>query len=312
MSTTEPAQAARYGRAALERAITERTIVPHFQPIVDLLSSRILGYEVLSRFDEPFDDVAAVFRSAEAWHLTWELERACLMAALERVAALSSDVVAHTRFFLNVSPGTLEDPRFLQEFAHVALRRLHLNPEQFVLEVSEISAVTGYLRFQALMGELARFGFRIALDDFGAGHSGLLTLIAARPHYLKLDRAVVAQIHRHTYKQHLLSAISAFAARVGSRLIAEGVETVADLAMLVRHGVRCAQGFLLGKPQPEPASLRDSIRRRITQLTSRYHCTSMTAGEGPTGRAAQDRAGRGQPRGRSTRQQRVSCWGSEG
>jgi EAL domain-containing protein (putative c-di-GMP-specific phosphodiesterase class I) len=96
-------------------------------------------------------------------------------------------------------------------------------------------------------------GFKIALDDFGAGHSGLVTLVALTPQFLKLDRELIRSIECNPYKQQLVKAIGSFAQNVDTRLIAEGVETSKELETLMELGIRYVQGFLLAHPRPEPA-----------------------------------------------------------
>jgi len=225
-------------------------IQPHFQPIVDLRERRPIGYEVLSR--GAFASPQALFDRARELGVTWELERACRLAALSRIAALSQEMRASMLFFLNVDPDIFDDERFVRGFTLAFLREHGIDQTNIVIEITERASVADYGRFEAVIRHYASQGFSIALDDFGSGHSGLVTLISCVPNYLKLDMAVTRGIDRGAYKQMILKSMVALAENIGAELIAEGVETWGELTTLVRYGVRYAQGFLLGRPQPLP------------------------------------------------------------
>ena len=147
-------------------------------------------------------------------------------------------------------------------FTQALLKEYGIDQKQIVIEITEEKSFADFLHFEKLVAHYANQGFKIALDDFGSGYSGLITLIASTPHYMKLDMALVRDIHKHDYKQKLVKAIIAFASSVNARLIAEGVETVEELEVLIRYGIRYAQGFLFGLPESEPYALTD-----VTKIT---------------------------------------------
>jgi GGDEF domain-containing protein len=134
------------------------------------------------------------------------------------------------------------------------------------VEITEATSVDDYERFEELIRHYVGHGFRVALDDFGAGHSGFVTLVAMTPHFIKLDRAIIAGIESSSYKQHLVKSVASFATSVETSLIAEGVETAEELATVFRLGVRYAQGYYVCPPQPEPATLSDPVRSRLADL----------------------------------------------
>lgn len=235
---------------------------PVFQPIVDLATGEPLGYEVLSRGTHPFESPEAMFRDAERLGLLWELEQGCRGAALGRLAELASSRNGG-KFFLNVGPRVLSDPRFLAEFNRARLRERGLDPDRIVIEITERDAIADYGRFAALVRHFAAQGFEMALDDFGSGHSSLVTLVHCTPRYLKLDQAIVRGIDGAPYQQQLVKALAAFSAGVGAQLIAEGVETWPELETLARLGVRLAQGYLLGFPALDPQGVAPAIRERL-------------------------------------------------
>lgn len=238
---------------------------PFFQPIVDLTSGLPLGFEVLSRGTPPFEMPELMFRHARETGLLWDLERACRTAALLKIASLPPDA-RQTRFFLNVSPQVLSDPRFAQGFTLDLLRDLGIDQDLLVIEITENESVLDFGRFEELVHHYANQGFRIALDDFGSGHSSLVVLLRSLPHFIKLDQEVVRDVDRTPYKQQLVRALVAFSTSVGTKLIAEGVETWRELEALLRLGIRYAQGFLFAHPQSEPALPAGSVRDRLLRL----------------------------------------------
>ncbi|MFL5343587.1 MAG: bifunctional diguanylate cyclase/phosphodiesterase [Hyalangium sp.] len=241
----------------------EPRIVSVFQPIVDLMTGEAIGYEVLSRGVGPIQAPHVLFTKARVEGVTWELERACWTAAVRRISLLPAED-RRVPFFFNVGPDVLSDPRFGDGSTLELLARHGMSPRQIVLEITETSAFADWEQLQRLTRQCMGHGFGIALDDFGAGHSGLVTLVNSAPHFIKLDQALVRDIHRHSYRQHLVKSLVDFASSVDSTLIAEGVETWEELSVLLRLGIRHAQGFLLARPANEPPrpSQEFELRRR--------------------------------------------------
>jgi EAL domain-containing protein (putative c-di-GMP-specific phosphodiesterase class I) len=242
-------------------------IEPHFQPIVDLLTGDVLGYELLSRGSGSLRSPMALFEHARRCGSTWELERACRLAALRSIADLDEATRSRHLFFLNVSPDALENPRFVAGFTLNTVERYGLRQDRIVIEITERVSIGDYARFEAAIRHYADQGFRIAVDDFGSGHSGLVTLISSRPHFLKLDMAVTRGVHRDAYKQMIVKSMVALAENIGATLVAEGVESWDELESLVSYGVRYAQGFLLGRPASAPVALAEQLRLQLTRAS---------------------------------------------
>ncbi|MBV9495162.1 MAG: EAL domain-containing protein [Acidobacteria bacterium] len=238
-------------------------IQPVLQPIVDLAGHEVLGYEMLSRGPAEMESPAALFEYARQSGSTWKLERACRLAALRAIAALPDATRTGHMFFLNVNADAFEDPRFVAGFTLAALVEYGIRQSQVVIEITERVSIADYGRFEEAIKHYARQGFRIALDDFGSGHSGLVTLLSCRPHYLKLDMAITRGIHADGYKQMIVKSVVALAENIGAELIAEGVETWEELQSLMAYGVRYAQGYLLGKPSAEATRLPEDILRQL-------------------------------------------------
>lgn len=242
-------------RAAIRRVVSEVAFRPVFQPIVDLHTGSVVGYEALTRFD---DGTAPDVKFAEAQEVGMgaRLEIATLQAALEAARELPD----YTWLNLNASPQLiLAGPR-LQEL---------LAPErrEIVLEVTEHVAIADYGAFRTAIGRLGP-NIRIAIDDAGAGYSSLHHILELAPSIVKLDRAIVTGLEGDRARTALVAGMQHFARSTGIRLIAEGVETQGELEALRRLDVDLAQGYLLGRPAPAGGVGRGLLAPRITQAAS--------------------------------------------
>lgn len=239
---------------ALKALIAARAIRALFQPIVDLNDGMIVAHEALCRPlpDTGFASADDLFHSADECALLWDLEQVTRAVAMQAAADWPRDV----RLFLNTSPSVFADERFARTLADNLARVPGLDPDQIVLEITERSESTfdhTLLRQVTLAKEA---GFNIAIDDAGAGTSGLNRMMQIRPHWIKLDRQLVSGIDTDSYKQNLVRFFVHFARMSGVSIIAEGIETSPELATLMGLGVRFGQGYFLARPG-ERASTMD-------------------------------------------------------
>jgi diguanylate cyclase (GGDEF)-like protein len=226
---------------ALRRLIAGEGLAIAVQPIVDLASGEIHAFEALARFQtRGAASPLHWFALADEFDLRDELELACLSAALRLLGSQPHG----TRLSVNLSGPLLLDPR-TQELldALPALTGL-------ILEVTENSLLDDTPRIQAAISRLLSRGVHLAVDDMGAGYSGLRQIATVHPTYLKLDRSLIQDIDRDSDRGALVSALSGYAAQTGGYLVAEGVETAAELATLTELGVPLVQGFYLSRPGP--------------------------------------------------------------
>ena len=212
------------------------------QPIVRLADGEVIGYEALARAVDPEVEGApdAWFARAaiEGWSPT--LEAACLLAAA------SVGVPPEDRLlFVNLLPRHLASPQVL------AMREIL--PGRLVLELTEQEAIADVESVRADLEEWTGRGARVALDDVGAGYAGLQQVVHLQPEFLKLDRSMIVGIDRDRVRQAMVASLVGFAGAVGTTIIAEGVETAAELGWLRDAGVHLAQGYLLARPgEPWP------------------------------------------------------------
>jgi EAL domain-containing protein (putative c-di-GMP-specific phosphodiesterase class I) len=121
-----------------------------------------------------------------------------------------------------------------------------------VFEVTEHAAVRDFASLRRVLEEIRAVGFRLAMDDVGSGYAGLQTIAEIRPDFLKIDMSLVRDLHLDPIKRELISTILRFSESTGIAIVAEGVESEAELVSLADTGVRCAQGFLFAEPDSPP------------------------------------------------------------
>jgi EAL domain-containing protein (putative c-di-GMP-specific phosphodiesterase class I) len=238
-------------RAALARLVAGDGLRMVVQPIVDLRSGRVHAYEALVRFGRRRTDHSPLhwFAIADELGERKALERACLRAALE----LFERRPGGARLAVNLSiPALLEPATFelLDDFA--AGRRDGL--EGLIVEITEETLVDNTREVLRVGDALRELGARLAVDDVGAGYSGLRQIIEVLPDYLKLDRSLVSGIDTDPDRAALVSAIAGYSRHVRSLLVAEGIERQAERRTLESLEVPLAQGFHLampGEPWPE-------------------------------------------------------------
>jgi EAL domain-containing protein (putative c-di-GMP-specific phosphodiesterase class I) len=208
-----------------------------FQPIFDLLDCRIVSLEALARFwTEPMRSPSAWFAEATEVGLGVELELAAMRAALLRLEDFPADVA----IALNVSPGTALDPRFCELLVDVA--------ERVVIEITEHAQVDDYDALRDALAPLRERGAQLAIDDVGAGFANLRHILRLAPDIVKLDLSLTQEIARDPAREALASSLVGFAGGVGASIVAEGISSDEDLALLRTLGVDYGQGFHLARP----------------------------------------------------------------
>ncbi len=235
-------------RRSLLALIETRDVGTHFQPIVDLQSGSIVGFEALSRPGKAtgFGDPGELFEAAEREQLLWPLEELTRLAAFEAAANWPADML----LFLNCTPDVFADERFADSLAQAVSRADSVVPDRIVLEITELSREQATPGLAEQARRLKSGGFQIAIDDVGAGTSGLNRIMLLRPHWLKLDREFIQRIDQDPFKQNLVRFFVHFARLGGVSILAEGIETREELVTVAGLGVRFGQGFFLGRPCP--------------------------------------------------------------
>jgi EAL domain-containing protein (putative c-di-GMP-specific phosphodiesterase class I) len=223
-------------RAALEGMWTA------FQPIVSIETRCGIGHEALLRSREPtLPHPGAVIDAAERLGAIHVLGR--------RTRALTAAAIAHhdepATYFVNVHPADLADPDLFDPAAP-----LSRHARRIVIEITERSTLEGVGDLPRRIAELRAMGFRIAVDDLGAGYAGLSYFASLRPDVVKIDMSLVRRVHTDAVKKEVVRSVAALSRSLGIEVVGEGVETQAERDTLVELGCTYLQGYWFARPAP--------------------------------------------------------------
>jgi EAL domain-containing protein (putative c-di-GMP-specific phosphodiesterase class I) len=226
----------------LARLIADGSVRSVFHPIVRLADRSIIGHEALTRpiGGVPFDSVEDLFSFAESTDLLMEFEVLCRAEAIRAAAALPDRGL----LFLNASARAVEDPQWSSRAMDDLLAASGLTPKDVVVEITERVGIERQDAFQKALATFKERGYRVAVDDVGAGHASLKALAAIQPDFLKFDTSLIRGIDRSRIKQGLVESLRILADRMNARVIAEGVEREEELRVLTQIGIELGQGFL--------------------------------------------------------------------
>jgi EAL domain-containing protein (putative c-di-GMP-specific phosphodiesterase class I) len=245
---------------AIRTVLARGRLAVHVQPIVDLQQGRIAGYEALARFPAPPEAPPDHwFREAAVQGVAVDVERIALMRALEMLSSLPAGTVLS----VNVSPTLLASTAWQEAIAN--FDRL----DRLVIELTEQVAQWNSKLAHSAIKSARRRGALLAVDDAGSGYASLPQVMRLRPDFVKIDRSVITGCSNDAGRVATIERIGAVAARIDAWLIAEGVETDAELRCLMRLGVPLAQGFLLGYPGPDWPSVSKPAMQLIAARRQR-------------------------------------------
>lgn len=246
---------------ALRRAVAASEVEPHFQPIVDLKTRRIVGFETLARWsdrDLGFVPPDVFIPLAE--------ERGIIGPLAQLVLSKAARTARHwpDELFLsfNLSPSQLVDQNTALQVLEI-LERTGFDPRRLEIEITETGLMTDPASAEKIVNDLRAYGIRVSLDDFGTGQSSLGRLRDFHFDKLKIDRAFVSSILEDKPSEHIIRAILAMCEGLGMEVVAEGIEEEAQATRLIQFGCGGGQGYLFGKPRDADATmgyLRDAYR----------------------------------------------------
>ena len=237
----------------LDQAIQDNNLSLVYQPKVDLQTGQISGMEALLRWDDPelgFVSPAEFIPVAEKYKKmtsigNWVLKEACRQ--LNRWKSESKDFIG--RIAVNISVQQIEDNKFYENMLNI-LYGENISPSMFELEVTESLLISDPDRVLCLFDKLKLAGFNIAIDDFGTGYSSLAYLRKFKADTLKIDKSFIDNITDDSHDKSIVKSIIELGHNLDLSVIAEGVETKAQLNLLKTLGCDEAQGYLFSKPQP--------------------------------------------------------------
>jgi EAL domain-containing protein (putative c-di-GMP-specific phosphodiesterase class I)/GGDEF domain-containing protein len=256
LQEAEDEQAKDAGKRArvLQQIIEEERIHILYQPIVNLATRQIIGYEALSRgpAETEFERPGKLFRVAYEADLVLKLERLCRRKALQGAERLAPRHL----LFLNVEPESVEDFQ-LRQVVSGDLLEPNLSLQQIVLEITERSAVTSFGAFSDTVEYFRGLGFKISIDDASGGYTSLQCVAELIPDFVKADMSLTRGIDKDPVKQQLVRTFSNLAERANVTMAAEGIETIEEYKTLIKLGVQVGQGYLLAYPAEPFPPLRE-------------------------------------------------------
>jgi len=235
----------------LEEILDNRLLEAHFQPVLNLGSGEVIGFEGLIRgpAGTPLRAPVELFRCATKYGYALRLERLCRQTVLETFATLG---LSH-KLFLNVRPQCLALPALGSAASGEFLARLGLSPQRIVIELTENLPIFDFTSVRAALTTYRNMGFSVALDDMGEGFASFRTWSELRPEYVKADMHFIQGIDSDPLKLQFLRSIQQIADTCRSHIVAEGIETEAELAVIRDLGIPFGQGNLIGAPATPPA-----------------------------------------------------------
>ena len=206
------------------------------------------GYEALFRGRSEEGGILAphaLFSVAEEAGLLFALDLKARQSAISTMARRPKD---NAHLFVNFNPSSIYDPDFCLRTTRDLVSRVGLTPENIVFEVTETTRAHDENHLRAILDYYRAAGFQVALDDIGAGFSGLNLLQLLQPDFMKIDMALIRDIDSDAYKQSIVRHLIGIAHDCGAKVVAEGIETGAELDWVRDAGADLVQGYLLGRP----------------------------------------------------------------
>ena len=235
-------------RDELSKMIFNGDVRAVFHPILRLSDKVIIGHEALTRpvGGVSFDSVEELFAFAETTYLLMDFERLCRRTAIVTAAKVENLGL----LFLNASARAVEDPEWAAGGMDEILKTSGFAPHDVVVEITERVAIVRHDEFQGALRTFKERGYRVAVDDMGAGYASLQSLASIEPDFLKFDVSLVRDIDKSSIKRSLLESLRQLADKIHARVIAEGIERQEEMDTLRTLGIELGQGFLFHRPEP--------------------------------------------------------------
>lgn len=221
----------------------------HLQPIVDMKSNEIYGYEALLRTSGHSVNPGELFSYAHRSGLHSMLDQKARRSA---VKAKSEHLTKGVKVFINFLPSTIYVPEFCLQHTFQIVEEFQIDPGDLVFEVVETEKITDVNHLKSIFDTYKASGMKVALDDVGTGYSTLEMLTLLQPDFLKIDRSYVQNCHINEKNQDFLFEVMERARGLDIQVLAEGIETDEEWQWLHKLGTDLGQGYFIGKPKAEP------------------------------------------------------------
>lgn len=230
----------------VKKLIRQKDIKLLAQPIIDVATKEVRAWEILTRgpVGTALESPLQLFSVARQTGKLYELEMIVIEKALEQIKLTK----CRQDVFINCTPLTLSNIRFTHDVKTILEKFKGISPAKITIEVTENDSIDGLKHFIYNIKKLRLMGFRIAVDDTGAGYSSLHTISEILPDIIKIDSSVIKNIDKNTLKESMLQGLLLVAREAGSLVVAEGIENEAEASVLVRNKVDLAQGYFYARP----------------------------------------------------------------
>ncbi|MDZ5472126.1 EAL domain-containing protein [Bacillus sp. 31A1R] len=240
----------------VSKIVSQRNIYLLAQPIIDVATKEVKAWEMLTRGPKGtfLESPLRLFSVARQTGMLYDLERIVLEKTLEQIhtTGCSQDV------FINFTPLTLGNQRFIKDVRKLMEKYKNIPPRQITIEITERDSIEGIEYFIYNIKILRNLGFRVAVDDTGAGYASLNTISSIMPDIIKIDRSVIQDIDKNSVKESMLKGLLLVANETGSLVVAEGIESEEEALVLSRNQVHLAQGYYFAKPDTLKKGLASS------------------------------------------------------
>lgn len=229
-------------RERLLRTVNDKLISTVFQPVVNLATRTVVGYEALSRGPVgELENPEVMFELARDFDVVWDLEALCI----QNVVPYLADICSRGYLFFNLESHFIQQ---LQQRGTEVFEPFFEYNSRIVIEVTERSAIRDYGTFRRTLHELKKIGFRIAIDDCGSGYATLEAVAELQPDYLKVGHSLFHGVEHDPIRRRLVELVARCADTIGARTIAEAIETEEQLRVCQDLGIGEGQGYLLARP----------------------------------------------------------------
>ena len=231
---------------SLSRIVGQKNIILLAQPIFDVATKEIRAWEMLTRGPKgtEYENPLHLFSVARQTGMLYDLELIVLEKALEQI----NETGCTHDIFINFTPITVGNQKFIRDLKKLMGKYKNIAPTQFTIEITERDSIDGMEYFIHNINLLRSLGFRIAVDDTGAGYASLNTISEIMPDIIKIDRSVIQDIDKNSVKESMLKGLLLVAREAGSLVVAEGIESEEEASVLSRNRVDLAQGYLFARP----------------------------------------------------------------
>ena len=235
---------------SLEEILETASLTPLFQPIVSIKENKIYGYEALIRgpSNGPLHSPINLFDAASRHGRLAELDLLCREVAIKRFGQLNID----EKLFINTIPEVLLQQDYQHGLTLDFIKKAGLPAEQIVIELTEQFPINDYTLMRDATDHYREMGFSIALDDLGAGYSGLRTWSEIKPDFVKLDRHFMQNIHEDQHKRQFVQSMVDLAKSVDCKVIGEGIEIREEYLTTLDMNIEFSQGYYFGRPSIQP------------------------------------------------------------